>query len=279
MGQQAWTILLTALVLGGGVILGATLLAEDQELAPPPASDERVDAPPPAPRAQPALASVGGDASTMRRVAALEAEVRALRMELEAGRAAMKPLVAMYEQAKERGLVGVDSPGGAGAISEDMPLEVIEFLGAEGPGYVSRTLGLNPKRAAALAAEHKEILAQVKDLEKRHAEVTVDGDTTTIQIGAFGSDGETLRRRWDDWKRKNWTAQETRTHTNSGGDNSLFNGRLGAGARTIKIRETAGNIKVTESATSSDGEEFSSEIMGPAIARSAVLENYLHLLK
>ena len=273
MGQQALTILLTAVVLGAGVWLGATFFVEaTRPMASPDGGLAREPAAPRSdPVAQPALESGSDLASALRRIQALETKIRALEAEI----AKTRPLVEMYEDAKAHGPIpvgGVPVPERPGA-----PAVLLEEGDHEASAQLSQAMKLEGKRAKAFKDAHARFLKQIEALEKQNAEVKVDGDTTTITIKPFGAAADDLVRDWNDWKRDNWTADEVKAYKNNGGDNVLFGARLGQHKRTVKIREAAGNIQVTDSNDANVG--FPVHISGPADARELVLEDYTHLLK
>ena len=291
MGQTATIILITGLLLLGAIVVGATVfgaytLAPDpNETQGPPmheavADPDPFDGIPPPPPPPVVLESGLSNEDLLARLSALEQTVARLEKTIAEERAATKPLREAYEQALAQGL----TPGGApiefgGAIPEG--LELVDAGGGPGgPKGVTDRLGLKDERATAFQETYARLLKEAKALEKEHAKVSVDGDTTTIEIADFGSAGENLRRSWDDWKQQNWTSEELTAYRKGGGDSTLFGARLGSGARKVEIRETAGHIKLTESSTTPDGkEEFATETMGPAIARDMILQDYAHLLK
>jgi len=217
-------------------------------------------------------------AQLQRRVTSLETEVLILAAQLEESRNQMKPLLALLEMAKESGSIHF-APDGTPELSEE-----IEIVGGV-PSSVqlaaafASKMGLTLERAAAFQKLYAETLQQVKTLEKEHAEVSVEGDTTTIKISQYGSDGDQLRRTWGDWLQSYLTDDQAASYKGQGGSNALFGSRMGQYERTIEIQEAGGNISVTETSKSTDGEAYETHTTGPAEARDFVLEDYIHILK
>ena len=229
----------------------------------------------------PGLRSPGSNetvAQLQRRVTSLETEVLILAAQLEESRNRMKPLLALLEAAKASGSVHF-APDGTPVIPESIEIEDFGSVGVELAASFAKKMELTPERSAAFQKQYAETLAQVKALEQEHATVSVEGDSTTIRIGRFGSDGDQLQRSWSDWILSYLTDDQAASYKKQGGVNALFGGRMGQYERTIEIKEAGGNVSMSETSVSTGGEEYRTETTGPAEARDFVLEDYLHLLK
>ena len=186
-------------------------------------------------------------------MAALDRRIGALEDVVRTERESLQPLRDLYEAWEKR------EPGLAERIAADPDALVDHVDGAD----------------VEVELPHGEGVARA--LEERHAEVTVDGDTTSIHLAPY-PDGAALERRWKDWLSANLTPEEQDHLVKQGGTNKLFGSRLGSFDRRITIRESGGGIQVKEKATAPDGNEFQTEVQGPALGREFVLAEYLHLL-
>jgi hypothetical protein len=268
--------LLAAVLVGVGFWIGSQSTDHDVGESGPPLEPSQPQAPRPGP------ATLGGhDMDVVRRhIADLEARVAKLETELAAKSKAIEPLLGMVEQARRLGIpletVGpdmesVELPEGSGFV--DGP-------GLEGSAVrkVASDLGLDGRRKKAFEGSVEGILEELRILEKQHAQVVVDGDTTTITIPKYPG-GDQARRKWEDWSRNFFTDEERARLERDRATNRLFGHRLGEQARTIRIKESGGTINVTESTTADDGDRMQTEMRGPAAVREMVLEPYMHLLK
>ena len=142
---------------------------------------------------------------------------------------------------------------------------------------IGRRAGLTDARQKDMVDEYERMMARIRDLEKRHAKVTRDGDTTTIEIARYGNDGHELARRWRDWLDANLTADERAAYKKQNATGQLFKNRLGDFARTVRIKEAGGGVRVTEKAKNKN-DEFETRTEAPALARDMVLGEYKHIL-
>ena len=129
-----------------------------------------------------------------------------------------------------------------------------------------------------MATQFAQTLAEIKKLEKTHAEVSRDGAVTTIKIGKYGADGERALQQWHDWIDRNLTQQEKDAYERDHGESKLLGVRTGLFDRTVRIDESTGAIKVTESIATKDGTQQVLQMEGPAQARDLVVKPYSHLL-
>ena len=270
------TMGLTALVLGLGVFLGATLFSDGSESAGDPGRGAALVREPSATGEPPAGEVIlgGRSAGDAAEVAALRTRVEALEREVEALRAQREALEPMVELAGRLQEMGID--GGA------LPGDVAVPLGGgpvirEGAGQVADLLGLEAGRAQAMEAEVEAIQEQLRQLESEHAEVEENGDIVTITIPAFGDEATALQRRWEDWLAANLTPGERSKYERHGMDGAIWENRFGGYDRTISIRTTPDGIQLTEQGTS-DGGSYSTSSSGPHQARDGLLEPYAHLL-
>lgn len=286
MSRSGWLILGAIFVVVFGGAAGAMAVMLFSSVEPPPKQPPveifgDADTPPgwddvpPPPRIEPELRAAP-EASVARRLAALEAEVTRLREELASERAKTKPLRDLYEQAEKAGLEpGAFEAGGPGPVLVDGP----DHGAPLAKHLATKFLGLDEARAKAFGEAYEQWLARVEELEKQHAEVKVNGDTTTITIGRFGADGDDLRRRWDDHVAGTLSADEKQAYDKQGVRNRLFGGRTGRMARTVTIAERDGMVEVQDVGTDEGGGETQQVMKGPAMARDLMLRDYAHLLK
>ena len=286
MNKTLWIILGTIFIVifGGAAGLLAVLLFHTTAPVPaeeeprnellqeaPPSFDDGDSPPPPVLRGT----DTPGEDAMARRMAALEAEVKKLREDLAAERAKNKPLHDLVEQAEAAGMgPGSFEAGGPG-------LEVVGGPDHGGPlaAEIAKKLGLDAGRTKAFREAYERWLDKVEALEKEHAKVTVDGDTTTITIDRFGQAGDQLRREWDDLVEASLSADEKQAYDKQGARNRLVGSRSGDYARTITIKEAGGSIRVTQEADDGKGGKTHEEMQGPAMARDLMLQDYAHLLK
>lgn len=234
----------------------------------------------PEPEPTPSLRGVGTltDANLARRLGALELEVKSLREQLAAERKWMKPLLDVYDRAKESGMLTEDgTPIEAGGLELlDDPLMAGTPAAAR---KLARELGLDSGRTKAFTKSYEDFLAKVKDLEEEHASVKRDGDTTTITITPFGQAGDQVRREWDDFVDGSLSADEKQGYDKQGVRNRLINSRGGTATRTIRIVEAGGAIQIADESDDGKGGKIMQTMQGPAAARDMMLEDYAHLLK
>ena len=232
----------------------------------------------PMPQPEPELRGVdaANDANTNRRLEVLEAEVKRLREELATERAKTKPLKDLYEQAEKCGML---PPGGFEAGGPSLEVVGGPERGAPLAASLAKTLGLDDGRTKDFTEQYERWIAKVEALEKEHATVKVDGDTTTITIGQFGTAGDQLRREWDDYVAGALSADEKQAYDKQAARNRLLGARGGDWARTVSIKESGGTIRITEEGDDGKGGKTVQDTQGPAIARDMMLEDYAHLLK
>jgi hypothetical protein len=262
-------VVLTALVLGLGVYLGATLFVGPAE--PPPSSDAPRPAATPAPTG-PALEAAAPTRDLGTRLAALEAAVETLRAEQARAGERVQPLLAEFERLKSEG----DVPQ-AGDVLATVPVSGAES--DDGVRPLARKLGLDAARREAMATEWTKTLAEIEALEKEHAEVSRDGAVTTIKIGKYAGKASDAVRRWREWVDRSLTPQEKEAYEREHGDSRLLGVRAGDFERTVKIDETGGVIRFQESIATKDGPLQVVQGTAPAEARDLVMEPYDHLLR
>ena len=190
----------------------------------------------------------------------------------------MKPLLDVYEKAKESGMLtegGLPIEAGGLELLDD-PLMPGTPAAAR---KLARELGLDPGRTKAFTKSYEDFLAKVKHLEQEHATVKRDGDTTTITITPFGQAGDQVRREWDDFVDGSLSADEKQTYDKQGVRNRLINSRGGTATRTIRIIEAGGAIQIADESDDGKGGKTMLASQGPAAARDMMLEDYVHLLK
>ncbi|MDA1195730.1 MAG: hypothetical protein O2894_11165 [Planctomycetota bacterium] len=283
MGKTGWIVLAsTFVVITGGTagLLAVAIFVGSAVDAPEPIGHEVVTHPLPDESPPPALrgTDAAGEAPMARRLEALEGEVRSLREQLAAERKKTKPLVDMYEEAKDGGLLATEG----GAFEAGGPGRAVEgdlLAGAEFAKHLARAVGLDDGRAREFTENYERVLEKVKALEKEHATVTKDGDTTTINIRPFGRAGEEVRREWDDYIQRALTGEERARYDKAGGRSRLLANRAGDWTRTVRIREAGGSLTISDQATDADGNQTQQEMQGPALARDVMIRDYAHLLR
>jgi hypothetical protein len=267
------TVVLTAAVLALGLWLGARHLAVGEA---PKAPTQRAPAEA-APGEGPHLSSLYktpdfGTNELPDRVTRLEQAVEKLEARLTQVLARAQPLLDEVERAKrELAGVGEELPPVLGGGPGDV----------DGPGDVrslAKTLGLDANRREAMAKQFAETLTAIEALEKAHAEVTKEGEVTTIKIGAYGEQASGALQRWRDWVDRSLTPQEKEAYDREHGEASLLGTRAGHFERTVRIDETGGLIQIKESIRTKDGPMDVFQGSAPAAARQLVLEPYSHLL-
>ncbi len=297
MSKTAWMVIAVVLALLLGLVALGMVVAlyswvdapqdhgpEHEMLMPEPPGGDEDSVPAPRPEPAPTLRGVEAptDSNMNRRLAALEAEVKSLRDELAKERAATKPMRDMFEQAKKGGFIGPDGPGmpvggipdGAEVVMDDSML-----AGAALAKKLAGGMGLEGDRATAFGKAYDDFLGKVQALEKEHAKVAKDGDTTTITIPRLGQAGDQLRREWDDYVDGALSADEKKAYDKGGTRNRLLGARAGDWARTITIKEAGGSIDVREQGDDGKGGKSEQHMQGPAMARDIMLKDYEHLLK
>ncbi len=264
------TSLLTAAVLGLGAYLGAaffgtranpTVRAEIPHEPPAPS--------PPAPT--PTLRGRDTSKDLAGRVGALEKEVDDLRKAQAAATERVKPVLDAFEK--------LEAAGGA-TLAEPVAIPGGPALEAEGSEVrkLARTLGLDASRREAMTTQFAQVLGEIETLEKEHAEVSRDGEVTTIKIGPYRDEGNRVIERWRDWVDRNLTPEEKDAYEKDHSESKLLGLRMGQFARTVRIDETGGAVRLTESIKTQGGPQQVVQATGPAEARDLLLEPYAHLL-
>ena len=215
----AITALLTALVLGLGMYLGATLFGERAD-TPPTSAVPAVS--PPTARAEPdVLGAAPPSEVVLARLTALEKSNAELRTSQTSLAERLRPALEELEKLQGEGL----SPD---ALATALPTR-IEMESDEGHvSNIARTLGLDTARREAMATEFAHVLADLETLEKAHAEVTQDGAVTTIKIGKLGDEGSRTVQRWRDWVERNLTPQEKEAYERDHDESKLLGLRGGS---------------------------------------------------
>lgn len=262
---------LTAAVLGLGVYLGSSLFGERPPGSAQPAEAPRSSSPreavPPTLQGSPISRDIDS------RLAAVEKALGELRTSQAATTEQIQPIVQEYERLKREGPMVLGEPSALG------PPEFSEHdMAADGARKVATSLGLDASRREAMATQLAQTLTEIKKLEKAHAEVSRDGAVMTIKIGKFGVDGERALQPWRDWIDRNLTQQEKDAYDRDHGESKLLGVRAGLFDRTVRIDESTGAIKVTESIATKDGAQQVLQMEGPAQARDLVLKPYSHLM-
>jgi hypothetical protein len=275
-------VLIGGLLVVAGAFVGTQFLAGSDESAPAVSDDaavervtERRATPPP---------TLGGDEieRVNLRLAAIEQRLEALQQAFDEYKKAVKPLPEFTERMDPGAFV----PGGDRPVSPETKASALRkareaHMGRGYAGRLARSLGLDAKRRKAFLDEYDRLMERVQAKEEEHAEVSREGDVTTIEIPRYPDGGDSLTRSWDDWLGANLTAEERERYDGETGDavDHLFMNRLGAHDRTIRIDESGEEIKVSERAEAGDGAAYHFQMNGPPAARDVLLENYLHLLK
>jgi hypothetical protein len=261
-------VLLTTLVLGVGVALGAQFFARG---APPAPTGPSAGVPPeaPAPAAAPGLAAPAAP-DAARRLDEVERGLADLRASVEKSQEQAKPLLDLYAKSKEEGTPALPVEGSLSAHERQAT--------GDDARKVASDLGLDARRREAMATQYAETLTELEALEKQNATVTKEGDVTTVKIAKFPDAGRQALQRWQDWVERNLTRPEKEAYDRGHQESVLFGVRGGQFDRTVKIDETGGAIKVSESITTKDGEQEVMELGAPASARDVAIGAYRHLL-
>ena len=230
----------------------------------------------PAPRLR--GAGAGSDEALLRRVALLEEKLRDLEAQLIGERERTKPMVEAYEQAVSSGALSTD---GSQVLPDGSTMALAgDALG--GPMHaekLARGLGLDASRVDDFGRSYEQFVAKIKVLEKAHATVRRDGDTTTLTIEPFGPAGEQLRQEWDDYVAQALSSEEREQYETRAVRNQLLGNRAGDGTRTIRIKEAGGSIQIDDEWEGGDGAQTNQVVQGPAAARDLILSDYAHLLE
>ncbi len=83
---------------------------------------------------------------------------------------------------------------------------------------------------------------------------------------------------WRDWIDRNLTPQERDAYDRDHSEAKLLGVRAGLFDRTVRIDESTGAIKVTESIATKDGPQQVLQLEAPAQARDLAIKPYSHLL-
>jgi len=265
------TAVLTAVVLGLGVYLGATLFSPPRE-APNASPPQPQETEAPASTAGPTLQG-GSDAHAIGvRLRSLEETVADLRTSHSALADRVRPLLEEYERFDR------EAPGAGKEPTLVGPPDIAGQGSRESVQKLARTLGLNATRREAFGTEFARTLSDLEALEKAHAEVSQEGAVTTIKVGKYSTDGERAVQRWRDWIDRNLTREEKESYERDHSESKLLGLRGGLSDRTVLIDETGGIIQITESIATKDGPQKVLQASAPAQARDLVLEPYAHLL-
>jgi hypothetical protein len=143
---------------------------------------------------------------------------------------------------------------------------------------LAKKLGLDARRSEAMAAELAQVMNEIQALEASHAQVSREGDVTTIRISKYPDQAARTVQRWKDWVDHNLTPQEKEAYEREHGESQLLGVRTGVFDRTVRIDESSGAIRVTESIQTADGPQDVFEMQAPANARDFALEGWKHLL-
>ena len=264
------TALLTAVVLGLGVYLGAGLFSRPQEA--PTDSQQPAKAPSIDVTERPTLRALPLPERVEARLAALEKSVDDLRASHGALTDRIRPALEDYEKFHGEGV----SPGKEPSLVA--PAEIEAEPAGDNVRRVARALGLDATRREVMATEFARTMTDLEALEKAHAEVARDGTVTTIKIGKYGDQAAGALQRWHDWVDRNLTPQEKEAYERDHSESKLIGMRAGMFDRTISIDETGGALQFKESIATRDGQRDVLKGSAPAEARDLVLDRYSHLL-
>lgn len=160
----------------------------------------------------------------------LAADLKAAQAQIEAfkqEKAALAPQIEALGRAAAEGARRADERGAPTA-------------GPKTAAELADLLGLDPARQAAFAAEFDRIKERMKELEKKNAKVTRDGDAITIEIPAFGADGDALVADWNGYLDKSLSPAERDRYGTHKMEGSLFPMPPGSTKRLLKIAPEKG---------------------------------------
>lgn len=264
-------VVLTAGVLAVGVFLGAMLFGKPTTPAPPPIEPASTPLPrePPVPTLRGATRPDDMDA----RLTAVEKAIEDVRASQAAAAEQVRPLLEAYDSLKRDGGLGPDGRPAGG-----IPMASERATTGDDARKIARALGLDATRREAMATQFAQTLADLEALEKTHAEVSRDGDVTTIKIGRYGDAASGVIQRWRDWIDRNLSPEERDAYEREHSESQLIGLRAGQFDRTIRIDEGGGVIRWQETIATKDGPMDVVEGTAPAEARDLVFDPYRHLL-
>lgn len=163
----------------------------------------------------------------------------------------------------------------AGQPQEIPSEESVAPLNVRDAAGVADLLGLDPGRAGAFTAAFESLDTQVRAIEAQRAKVSVEGDTTRIEIPAFPEEVEVLMQSWSDRLDALLTAAEKGKYKKYGLDLRLIRCRSWGANKTITIKRSGGQADISEVATGAGGGSSSGSV-GPD--NETTLAPYRHLL-
>ena len=243
-----------------GVVLGAILFRQRQEpAAPRPAP---VATPPvPADRTGPELARA------LDRITALETQLRALQEKVDSPGTRKELLLKDLKEFAAGAESKVLIQGG----SEDQDAMPFGWRIPHKPQTVAALLGLDAARRKTLEETYQSFVDRIRSLEKEHAKVTVDGETTRIEIGLFPIQGKALIDEWSGRLTALLTPDEKDKYKKLG--LGLLPADVGQHDRVIAIVDEGNGMA---SSTEQASDSFSGSYKGP---KESALAPYRHLLK
>jgi hypothetical protein len=241
-----------------GVVLGSVLFRQKPEPSPVAARP----APVAADRTTPELAKA------IDRIAALETQLQALQQKVDAPQPRKELLL---KDLKELAAGAEAKTLFEGTIGDD-DARPFGWHVPHKPSTVASMLGLDAARRKALEETYASFVDRIRTLEKEHAKVTVDGDTTRIEIAPFPIQGKALIDEWKGRLAGLLTSDEQDKYKRLG--LGLLPADIGQNERVVAIvDEKDGSATSTEQS----GEKgFSGSFKGP---KEMALAPYRHLLK
>jgi hypothetical protein len=247
--------------LAAGVVLGSILFRQRAE--PAPARPAPVSKAPVAP--DPASAEL---ARALDRIAALESRLRDVESKVAAAPQERKKVTLedLKELAKESGTTVFEGTVG------DEDARPFGWRVPHQPSTVGSLLGLDAARRKTLEETYQSFVDRIRALEKEHSKVTVDGETTRIEISPFPIQGKALIDEWKGRLAGFLTADEQDKYKRLG--LGLLPADIGQDERVVAIVEEKDGMATS---TEQSGEKgFSGSFKGP---KEMAFAPYRHLLK
>ena len=237
-----------------GVVLGSILFRQRSEPAPA------------APRTAPVAPdrTTGDLAKAIDRIAALETQLRALQEKVDAPQPRKELLLKELKELAESKTVF------EGEI-EDTDDRAFGWRAHNNPKSVAALLGLDAARRKTLEDTYKSFVDRIRDLEKEHSKVTVDGETTRIEIAPFPNQGKALIDEWSSRLTTLLTPDEKDKYKRL--KLGLLPADVGQHERAIAIVDEGNG---TASSTEQSADQFAGSFKGP---KEMALAPYRHLLK